>query len=89
VVDVGDDIREFLATRRARDLNGVSESVLLAVAKALRLDDAERAHLFELPRASQPAMASRPPRAPPSQAGGPPGPAVPAARDDRRRPSDS
>src|SRR3954465_14333047 len=44
------------------DLSGVSESVLLAVAKALRLDDAERAHLFALARASQPTTAARAPR---------------------------
>jgi transcriptional regulator with XRE-family HTH domain len=102
-VDIRDDIREFLTTRRARltpdqvglpdygtrrvpglrreevavlagvsvpyytrlergDLSGVSESVLLAVAKALRLDDAERAHLFDLARAAQPTIAARPPR---------------------------
>jgi transcriptional regulator with XRE-family HTH domain len=36
------------------DLKGVSESVLSALAGALRLDDAERAHLFDLARAAQP-----------------------------------
>jgi transcriptional regulator with XRE-family HTH domain len=102
-VDVHDDIREFLTTRRARltpdqvglpdygtrrvpglrreevavlagvsapyytrlergDLSGASESVLLAVAKALRLDEAERAHLFDLARAEQPALSARPRR---------------------------
>jgi transcriptional regulator with XRE-family HTH domain len=36
------------------DLSGVSESVLEALARALELDDAERAHLFDLARAAQP-----------------------------------
>jgi transcriptional regulator with XRE-family HTH domain len=36
------------------ELAGASESVLDAVARALRLDDAERAHLFDLARAAQP-----------------------------------
>src|SRR5919198_2671451 len=44
------------------DLSGASESVLHALAKALRLDDAERAHLFDLARAAQPAMSQRPRR---------------------------
>jgi transcriptional regulator with XRE-family HTH domain len=37
------------------DINGVSDSVLDALAGALRLDDAERAHLRDLARAAQPA----------------------------------
>jgi transcriptional regulator with XRE-family HTH domain len=36
------------------DLAGASDSVLDALARALRLDDAERAHLFDLARAAQP-----------------------------------
>jgi transcriptional regulator with XRE-family HTH domain len=36
------------------DASGVSESVLDALARALQLDDAERAHLFDLARAAQP-----------------------------------
>ena len=36
------------------DASGASESVLDAVARALRLDDAERGHLFDLARAVQP-----------------------------------
>jgi transcriptional regulator with XRE-family HTH domain len=36
------------------DATGVSDSVLEALARALRLDDAERAHLFDLARAIQP-----------------------------------
>jgi transcriptional regulator with XRE-family HTH domain len=39
------------------DMSGVSESVLDALARALELDDAERAHLFDLARAAQPAAA--------------------------------
>src|SRR5204862_5333219 len=35
-------------------LSGVSESVLEALARALELDEAERAHLFDLARAAQP-----------------------------------
>jgi transcriptional regulator with XRE-family HTH domain len=42
------------------DINGVSESVLEALARALELDDAERAHLFDLARAAQPT--ATPPR---------------------------
>jgi transcriptional regulator with XRE-family HTH domain len=37
------------------DMSGVSESVLDALADALRLDDAERAHLLDLARAAHPA----------------------------------
>ncbi|HET9737506.1 MAG TPA: helix-turn-helix domain-containing protein [Solirubrobacteraceae bacterium] len=36
------------------DLAGASDSVLDALAWALHLDDAERAHLFDLARAAQP-----------------------------------
>ena len=39
------------------DLAGASDSVLDALARALRLDDAERAHLFDLARAAQPMTA--------------------------------
>ena len=42
------------------DMSGVSESVLNALAGALQLDDADRAHLFDLARAAQPTGA--PPR---------------------------
>ncbi|MFN8162157.1 MAG: helix-turn-helix transcriptional regulator [Solirubrobacterales bacterium] len=37
------------------NLSGASDSVLDALARALRLDEAERAHLFDLARASRPA----------------------------------
>jgi transcriptional regulator with XRE-family HTH domain len=36
------------------DMSGASEGVLEALAQALQLDDAERAHLFDLARAAQP-----------------------------------
>src|SRR2546425_6008088 len=39
------------------DMSGVSESVLEALARALELEDAERAHLFDLARAAQPTVA--------------------------------
>jgi transcriptional regulator with XRE-family HTH domain len=101
VVDNRSEIREFLASRRARitpeqaglpvfgrtrrvpglrreevamlagvsadyytrlergNLRGVSESVLEALARALQLDEAERAHLFDLARAAGPAARTR------------------------------
>jgi transcriptional regulator with XRE-family HTH domain len=37
------------------DMSGASEGVLEALAHALQLDDAERAHLYDLARAAQPA----------------------------------
>jgi transcriptional regulator with XRE-family HTH domain len=46
------------------DMSGASESVLEALARALQLDEAERAHLFDLARAVQPAVAPRRPRRP-------------------------
>jgi len=42
---------------------GVSESVLEAIARALQLDEAERAHLFDLARLAQPGPPRRRPRA--------------------------
>ncbi|MGA2928346.1 MAG: transcriptional regulator [Solirubrobacteraceae bacterium] len=41
------------------DINGVSESVLAALAGALQLDNAERAHLLDLARAAHPTPARR------------------------------
>jgi transcriptional regulator with XRE-family HTH domain len=41
------------------NLSGVSEGVLEALARALQLDEAERAHLFDLARAAQPATPTR------------------------------
>jgi transcriptional regulator with XRE-family HTH domain len=46
-------------------IDGVSDDVLDAVARALRLDDAERLHLFNLARAAKPQRANRPRRNPP------------------------
>jgi transcriptional regulator with XRE-family HTH domain len=40
-------------------MNGVSAGVLEALARALQLDDAERAHLFDLARAAAPAAPTR------------------------------
>jgi transcriptional regulator with XRE-family HTH domain len=47
------------------DLAGASDSVLEALARALQLDDAERAHLFDLARAAQPV--GQPPRRGPAK----------------------
>jgi transcriptional regulator with XRE-family HTH domain len=47
------------------DLAGASDSVLEALARALQLDDAERAHLFDLAHAAQPL--GRPPRRRPAK----------------------
>jgi transcriptional regulator with XRE-family HTH domain len=46
------------------DLKGVSDSVLEALARALQLDEAERAHLFDLARALRPTSSPRRRRAP-------------------------
>jgi transcriptional regulator with XRE-family HTH domain len=48
------------------DIGGVSEGVLDALARALQLDEAERAHLFDLARAAGP-MAERRRRSAPEQ----------------------
>jgi transcriptional regulator with XRE-family HTH domain len=50
------------------NLAGASDSVLDAIARALQLDEAERAHLFDLARAAKPARPARrtPPRVRPS-----------------------
>ena len=42
-------------------VSGVSELVLEALARALQLDDAERAHLFDLARAASPVAPKRSP----------------------------
>src|SRR5438067_6085619 len=41
------------------DMSGVSQGVLEALARALELDDAERAHLFDLARAAQPTVTAK------------------------------
>ena len=64
-------------------MSGVSESVLDALARALQLDDAERAHLFDLARAAQPT--ARAAASAPGQAAHPARGPVDARRDHRRR----
>src|SRR5690349_20607889 len=46
------------------NMTGVSDSVLDALASALRLDDAERAHLRDLAHVAQPTVTRRPERRP-------------------------
>jgi transcriptional regulator with XRE-family HTH domain len=46
------------------EMNGVSDSVLEALARALHLDEAERAHLFDLARSLRPTSSPRRRRAP-------------------------
>ncbi|MBT0771478.1 helix-turn-helix domain-containing protein [Kineosporia sp. J2-2] len=51
---------EYYSKLERGDLTGASEAVLAAIADALRLDEAERAHLFDLARAcAGPAARSR------------------------------
>jgi transcriptional regulator with XRE-family HTH domain len=50
---------EYYTRLERGNLSGVSEGVLEAVAKALQLDDAERAHLFDLARAAAPGSLTR------------------------------
>ena len=63
------------------NLAGVSDSVLEALARALQLDEAERAHLFDLARAANASPAARCRRPAPQR--GPPRRAADARRDDR------
>ena len=55
------------------NLTGVSQSVLEALARALRLDEAERAHLFDLADTAQGSVTARPSRRSASRAGVRPG----------------
>jgi transcriptional regulator with XRE-family HTH domain len=61
---------EYYTRLERGNLSGVSESVLESMAAALRLDDAERAHLFDLARtagnSNRTARRSAPPRVRPS-----------------------
>lgn len=50
---------DYYARLERGNLTGVSEEVLEAIAHALRLDEAETAHLFDLARAAQPGPARR------------------------------
>jgi transcriptional regulator with XRE-family HTH domain len=50
---------EYYKRLERGNLSGVSDLVLEALARALRLDDAERAHLFDLARAAGPAAPRR------------------------------
>ena len=54
---------EYYARLERGNLRGVSDSVLDSLARALQLDEAERAHLFDLAKAAAPARASGPRRA--------------------------
>lgn len=53
---------EYYSRLERGDLAGASESVLDAIASALRLDDAERGHLFDLARAANESPLVRPRR---------------------------
>jgi transcriptional regulator with XRE-family HTH domain len=66
VADLAGVSVEYYAQLERGDLAGVSDSVLDALARALRLDEAERAHLADLARAAGPAARTRR-RKPPAQ----------------------
>jgi transcriptional regulator with XRE-family HTH domain len=53
---------EYYTRIERGNLSGVSDAILEALARALHLDDAERAHLLDLARAARPATAPRRPR---------------------------
>jgi transcriptional regulator with XRE-family HTH domain len=55
---------EYYTRIERGNLTGVSESVLEALVRALQLDDAERAHLFDLARAAGPPTSARRRRSP-------------------------
>jgi transcriptional regulator with XRE-family HTH domain len=58
---------EYYKRLELGNASGVSAAVLEALANALRLDDAERAHLFDLARADNPGAPRRQRRAGPQQ----------------------
>ena len=66
---------EYYTRLERGNLSGVSDSVLEAVGRALHLDEAERAHLFDLARAQGPApqASHAPPAADPPRGAGHPG----------------
>lgn len=63
VASLADISVEYYAKLERGNLTGASDSVLHAVARALRLDDAEAAHLFDLARAENASPAGRARRA--------------------------
>jgi transcriptional regulator with XRE-family HTH domain len=64
VADLAGVSIEYYTRLERGNLAGVSDAVLSSIARALRLDDAERAHLFDLARASQgPTRGPRVPKA--------------------------
>jgi transcriptional regulator with XRE-family HTH domain len=65
VADLAGVSVEYYAHLERGNLSGVSDSVLDALARALRLDEAERAHLGDLARTAGPAARTR--RKPPAQ----------------------
>jgi transcriptional regulator with XRE-family HTH domain len=65
VADLAGVSVEYYAQLERGDLRGVSDSVLDALARALQLDEAERAHLTDLAHAAGPAPRTR--RKPPAQ----------------------
>jgi transcriptional regulator with XRE-family HTH domain len=65
VADLAGVSVEYYSQLERGNLNGVSESVLDALARALQLDEAERVHLGDLARAAGPAARTR--RKPPAQ----------------------
>ncbi len=65
VADLAGVSVEYYSQLERGNLGGVSESVLDALARALQLDEAERAHLVDLARAAGPAPRAR--RRPPAQ----------------------
>ena len=50
---------EYYKRLERGNASGVSDGVLEALARALQLDDAERAHLFDLARAASPVAPKR------------------------------
>ncbi|GAB3959622.1 helix-turn-helix domain-containing protein [Micromonospora vulcania] len=69
VADLAGVSVEYYAQLERGNLAGASDSVLDALARALRLDEAEQAHLADLARAARPASRAR--RKPPSPQIGP------------------
>jgi transcriptional regulator with XRE-family HTH domain len=60
VADLAGVSRDYYTQLERGDLDGASDSVLNALARALRLDDAETLHLFDLARAGATRLATSP-----------------------------